>query len=324
MRPLPLLLLITICCGCYHPLLSEERSDPAPTPFPEEKRQEPSPVEEQVKDDPTGIAVTVNVSPSVWSFVTQHLINNAIHIEKPITVQQDDGLKIEVPTGTVVTLTSSSEESIEVGFSKPYPTATKYRVIKTSIQSVTLRSDGSGIARTGLKDFRFRWTDEEETDTSTADPEVATVPQTRIVVVTATWCGPCNYIRQQYGDELRSSGVEFADYDLIPGWQQFARQLPAVFAVNGDNHIIDNQQGVSISGIKQFIAKHRNLSSTKATTYSGKSHTQWTFPGSTRSDLIEHLLTSPHHRGKFSREELSRYSFEDLREIHSDDHEGVL
>lgn len=47
----------------------------------------------------------------------------------------------------------------------------------------------------------------------------------------------------------------------------------------------------------------------------------WTYPGSSRQDLIEHLLDGE-HRGKFDRSWLATLSTEQLRSLHDDDHEG--
>lgn len=59
----------------------------------------------------------------------------------------------------------------------------------------------------------------------------------------------------------------------------------------------------------------------QASGYRGNTGSQWTFPGSTRDDLIRHLQDGL-HRGKFTLSQLNQMTFSQLRQLHSDDHVG--
>lgn len=52
-----------------------------------------------------------------------------------------------------------------------------------------------------------------------------------------------------------------------------------------------------------------------------RASSHWTFPGNSRSDLIEHLQAGE-HRGHFSASYLAGLSFSELKQLHSADHEG--
>jgi hypothetical protein len=60
-----------------------------------------------------------------------------------------------------------------------------------------------------------------------------------------------------------------------------------------------------------------------ASGYRGNTRSQWTFPGSTRNDLIRHLQDGQ-HRGKFTLSQLNRMTFGQLKQLHSDDHSGQI
>lgn len=49
------------------------------------------------------------------------------------------------------------------------------------------------------------------------------------------------------------------------------------------------------------------------------SSTEWTFPGNTKEDLIQHLLEDGIHRGRHGNE-LYSMSFEELKRLHSQEH----
>lgn len=49
----------------------------------------------------------------------------------------------------------------------------------------------------------------------------------------------------------------------------------------------------------------------------------WTYPGMhSMTAIINHLLSAPDHRGKFTRDRLEQLSLEQLEKLHSNDHEG--
>jgi hypothetical protein len=47
----------------------------------------------------------------------------------------------------------------------------------------------------------------------------------------------------------------------------------------------------------------------------------WTFPGKSREELVNHLLTAKKHAGKYTPHILNKLSLPDLLALHSDDHE---
>ena len=57
--------------------------------------------------------------------------------------------------------------------------------------------------------------------------------------------------------------------------------------------------------------------------YVGNGTTRWTFPGTTRASLIRHLQDG-RHSGKFTNSQLNQMTFEELQQLHSDDHAGQV
>lgn len=54
-----------------------------------------------------------------------------------------------------------------------------------------------------------------------------------------------------------------------------------------------------------------------------KRSSNWTHPGNTKTELINHLLRHPNHGGKFAPEMLQSLDYRELESLHSDDHEGA-
>jgi len=48
----------------------------------------------------------------------------------------------------------------------------------------------------------------------------------------------------------------------------------------------------------------------------------WSHPGTTRRDLINHLLTHGNHAGNWTRETLEQLTYAELSALHSDHHDG--
>jgi len=78
------------------------------------------------------------------------------------------------------------------------------------------------------------------------------------------------------------------------------------------------------AGVDELVASWElTQATTKRSGYRGTSIAQWTFPGSTRSDLIEHLQEGQ-HAGKFALHQLNQMTFQQLQTLHSDDHIGQI
>lgn len=241
-----LLTALIMLSGCVRPI---EQIDTPVEPVPSPIHSDEQPIE------PEGVAVSIAISPSAWAFVSQHLNGNTITIHEPIKIEQDD-LTVNVPANCEVAL-SGTDDQIVVTFSKPYPVATKFRVVKTDIHAVTLKQDGSGLAQTGIKKFAFRWTDQSDSGAGTdSTGNGAPESSVRVLLLGAKWCGPCQAL-VPYHAWFQQHQVEIVDVDADPQWNSHVEYIPAILAVDADGKIIELRESITPGMARSFIDKYR-------------------------------------------------------------------
>jgi len=78
-------------------------------------------------------------------------------------------------------------------------------------------------------------------------------------------------------------------------------------------------------GVEALISSWRFTQGEQRQTsgYRGNTKTRWTFPGTTRNSLIQHLQDG-RHAGKFTNNQLNQMTFKELQQLHSDDHAGQV
>ena len=101
---------------------------------------------------------------------------NTLSIEKAVHVEQEN-ITLDAKAGTRLSYTMG-EDSGKFVFEKPYPTVkagfTKL-IGGVSLHDVTINSDGSGFAATGLGKHRFRWLDDDDAGSAATPSELPEV-----------------------------------------------------------------------------------------------------------------------------------------------------
>ena len=152
----------------------------------------------------------------------------------------------------------------------------------------------------------------------------------RAIVFSASWCGPCRKLeRDVKSGKWSEFRWEFIKQDTQPSlWKttvaKYGRvtSFPTIWWPDSGPrgfHVV----GYSQPHIRGVIAWHARNKPTKAATYQTRA-SNWTFPGETRDELIRHILTHENHRGKFSEQRVRQLSFDQLKALHSDDHESTV
>lgn len=143
-------ILLTASTGCAEP-----KRKPAQPPLPEPRHSD--------EDATAGIAMSVSVPAETWEWIATNIGTNSFTINKPINIKDKTGVAISIAAGTTVDIELSGDTG-EVQFSKP-PIASRFG-IALDVRSLQLKQDGSGLARTAVKDFSFRWADDPKASAS--------------------------------------------------------------------------------------------------------------------------------------------------------------
>lgn len=144
-------ILLTASTGCAEP-----KRKPAPPPLPEPRHSD--------EDATAGIAMSVSVPAETWEWIATNIGTNSFTINKPINIKDKTGVAISIAAGTTIDIELSGDTG-EVQFSKPLPRASRFG-IALDVRSLQLKQDGSGLARTAVKDFSFRWADNPKASAS--------------------------------------------------------------------------------------------------------------------------------------------------------------
>lgn len=204
----------------------------------------------------------------------------------------------------------------------------------------TSRAENPFEAAAAVFDVKQAWLDAATPQRITIAPDepeaerAAAPTRRRAIFFTAEWCGPCRSMKSDEFPKLREHGwsigetsselIQLVDTDQYPNLTQtyHTTSLPTIVIVE------DNKEVARLTGYhtaKQFTDKfYEGFRKTQRRSgYSGSTWTSWTFPGKTRNDLIRHLQ-SGQHTGKFSASQLASMTWDELNQLHADDHMGQV
>ena len=158
----------------------------------------------------------------------------------------------------------------------------------------------------------------------------------RAIVFGASWCGPCRRLKKDVkAGKWSEFRWEFINQDTQPSiyrkqlkeFKGIVSAFPTIWWPDSGTQGF-HARGYSQPHIRGVINWHKKNppkpakkpTEPRLATYPTR-ESNWTFPGTTHDELIEHILTHDNHSGKFSAEWLRRLTFEELKALHSDDHE---
>ena len=174
-----------------------------------------APVHSEVLDEPedvvvqpdseTGNEVSFSMDADQFAMLAKWIGHeNTLTIEKAIHVEQDNAT-LDAKAGTRFSYTMG-DESGKFTFEKPYPTV-KAGFAKliggVSLHDITINSDGSGLAATGLGKYRFRWMEDEESGTAAAPQDLP-----ELWYWSHEGCPPCQRFEREYAENKDAAGFK--------------------------------------------------------------------------------------------------------------------
>jgi hypothetical protein len=300
---------VVFCCGCL-PSIPQ-------TPVPVPKPIIVAPVTDDTPDDMT---LTVTAADSLVATLHEIIGNGGsvtLNPAEPIVVTRPEAT-LTIKPGTVLTYTMT-ESGGQFIFSDPRPRVTaKVWGLKVSpeLTRLDLNSDNTGTAHVQSgpiklqKRFSLAW----ESGTGSTGTTAQTDEPTVVMYVTEN-CGYCVAAERVIAAAVMPVRVRIVHTNSgsVPSWVEsfptFHWQSPQ-----------GPKKYVGWPGVEELIQSWR---STQTSQYQGRTSNHWTFPGSTRADLIAHLQQGQ-HVGRFDRSRLDSMTFAELQQLHADDHEGVV
>lgn len=150
MTRLLMILLLFAAGGCVK--ASEVQSDLDPPPLPVDR--------DLISERDAGVAVAITVPADAWDWLASHTSKLGVTTTTPIEVLDENKDGLVVHNGTSINLTMTRDQALVEFSGDALPTASK-RVgplpVRTTIKTLTLKPDGSGLARTSLGTWPFRW-----------------------------------------------------------------------------------------------------------------------------------------------------------------------
>ncbi len=132
------------------------------------------------------------------------------------------------------------------------------------------------------------------------------------------YCGPCEAVKKEIESGVHTINYEFRD---SPEW---VRSFPS-FHWKADS---GKWKAVPAASLDEFLRTYRRHNrqdgddQTRSSVYSTNGRRWVLNGGSTRGELIEHLLYDSNHRGKFTRSNLEGRTLAELELLHGDDHDN--
>lgn len=144
----------------------------------------------------------------------------------------------------------------------------------------------------------------------------------RVLMFKADWCGPCNLFVRNEIPKLKEVGWTVGDeYSHIQYLSDAEAGKYGVGGLPGFVYLIDEKPVGSVTGYmtaKQFTDWTQTVRAPKATARANTGN-HWTFPGSGREDLIQHLAGENHGH---SVDQLRQMTDMQLYQLHDSDHES--
>lgn len=95
-----------------------------------------------------------------------------------------------------------------------------------------------------------------------------------------------------------------------------------LFAQKDANRETDETRKIESPTQKTVEPVQKTNETTTRLSYPNPPARMWTFPGSTRAQLIDHLLRHPNHKGNWTAETLNQLTYAELLALHSDHHDN--
>ena len=288
------------------------KSPPPPKPEPV--------IVDPVKDEPPDdISLAVEAESSLVGTLYELLGDSGavtIYPAEPIVVKKQD-LTLTIRPGSRLNYElRPSVGSIE--FSEPRPTVTVRKwglKLSPRLARVDLSSDNTGTAHVESgriklsKRFSLAWDDEKDSAEQTSD--VKPLARPFVFLYGASWCESCRLALDQLSGAETPFEVKYIDDNSgkHPSWVD---TLPTFHWRGRDGW----RQSSGWPGVSAFVEMWRASVSER----DEQASVEWTFPGTNRFDLIDHLRNHPNHRAEFSAVDLEALSFDQLKKLHSQHH----
>jgi len=178
----------------------------------------------------------------------------------------------------------------------------------------------------------YEWPKVEVTATHRNSPQLTSKPT--LTIFSASWCGPCKESRTAIEAAAKAGKLPFTphwiDIDEHPEYR--VKEVP-IYRWSVSKTVF--RSGIAEMrgwhGLDHLVTEFERTTKPVAKLtirYSTRS-SNWTGPDGVRqlaskSEAINHLLTHPEHGTRFVRDVLNRLSLDQLRAVHSDDHERRL
>lgn len=305
-----LLALAVVVSGCIAP------ADPEPPPNPR-----PDPVIVSPPDDEPARDLTLEVSAEASLVATLYEL---LGDSGTLTVNPAAPIVLRRPEATL-TISPGSRLSYELSptggairFTEPRPTVSVRKwglKLSPRLARLDLSADNTGTAHVESgpikfsKRFSLSW---DETDPAGQSIDPPPLPVVRMF--SATWCGPCQAAHQAL-DRASAAGELPFRIEYVPEPHPFPASLPYFEwrDIHGERFGIQGW-----NGLEELVRRWRLTEATADG--QAAAWPRWSFPGSSRGDLIDHLKTHPNHRSTFSSASLDGLSFDDLVDLHSRHH----
>lgn len=236
-----------------------------------------------------------------------------------------DGTQVSMASGTRIAFESRGSDML-MTFKQPNPNVsvtTGPFKLNAPVVSVLFKPDNSAEATVDIgfgikktRGFKLNWDSDSMPSSQVTQPV-----QKRIRV----WCyvqprrdgvcEPCEAAKSA----LRSANLP---YDVV-----FTEDSPSWVSGYPTFHWNDNGTNYKLvgwPGIEKLTLQVIGRQQTSLERPNGRGVTWHYSGGDSKESLIEHLLRDGIHKGKFSKDYLSRLSKDALVQLHSDDHNGVL
>jgi hypothetical protein len=307
-----LVLFVVFCGGC----IPHKPQTPAPEPTPK-----PVIVAPIVDDTPD--ALTLKVSAESSLVATLHEIIGSggsvtLNPEQPIVVSRPEAT-LTIKPGTQLNYTMTADGG-SFTFSEPRPRVTaKVWGLRVSpeLTRLELSADNTGTAhvQSGPIKLQRRFALNWEQPSGATETEQPATTRPVVTIYTTDGCRYCDMAKAELRNvdqfELREIHTRSGK---VPGW---VTSYPTLHwqVQNGWRQSVGWVSGAA------FVETWQRSQAMESANYQGRSSTQWTFPGSTRNELIAHLQQGE-HSGKFTRQQLDAMTFNELQQLHADDHEN--
>lgn len=191
--------MVVSCWGCIRPtnaeLIPTEDEVTEPT---KPIEPTPDPIGNDKEIGSPNVSLAVGLPPQLWELVAEHFSDNSVTIEKPITIERD-GLTVKSPAGLKAKITVANDKA-DVSFSEPFPTVAKWK-FWSKLHGLTLKPDGSGIAATGVGEWKFRWADDEANGKADIPPP-PTIDLAKPIIIAWSMpkefpCPPCDKAKKE-------------------------------------------------------------------------------------------------------------------------------